>query len=431
MSKMVILTVFTVFIFPQTGSPAAVGHIWALNRQKSMLCQVSSLCASGCKGLSGFLSCSGLHVAVDLRGPSLGPHPARCTFWYTIFKHSALFLLVLSPRRRSHSAALVSLHCAWSTEHFSPIVSGTIILIFSPLAVSLLSHSETLTLKRSFLACVGRIKACVGRTVIAVTLDCKFLAICQCGLRLSHKTLHHYSWIWIYSLSAYLSYSVSIGRRFRRFWLSVFFDLHRNTFQWASKNLLKVEVHFKNALWISAHLATTFANLLPTKQISTCVSHICLHFSSIFTFRLLWFTHQNGDPTILRVFPFPHFEAAFIRWSWLRTKTRPLHINIWACQNLSEVQCVFSVIWVWRIPPSMTVVYPSVLDQHRWPGTRLCINKYVYVFTSSRNARVRKPAYLWPRPRLLERSRLQLLWRLQANTVWPWPGFINPGSAVI
>lgn len=157
------------------------------------------LVARDCQTFFPALDCMWLWI---YEGPSLRPHPARCTFWYTIFKHSALFLLVRGPRQRSHSAALVSLHCAWPTKHFSPIVSGTIILIFSPLAVSLLSHSETLTLKRSFLACVGRIKACVGRTVIAVTLDCKFLAICQCGLRLSHKTLHHYSWIWIDSLSA-------------------------------------------------------------------------------------------------------------------------------------------------------------------------------------------------------------------------------------
>lgn len=160
------------------------------------------------------------------------------------------------------------------------------------------------------------------------------------------------------------------------------------------------------------------------KQISTCVSHICLHFNSIFTFRLFWVTHQNGDPTVLRVFPFPHFEAAFITWSWLRTKTSPYTLTSGPVRTAERCR-------VWRIPPFMTVVYPSVLDQHRWPGTRLCINKYVYVFTSSRNARVRKPAYLWPRLRLLERPRLQLLWRLQANTAWPWPGCIKPCSAVI
>lgn len=75
----------------------------------------------------------------------------------------------ISPHHCSRISALCRIH-----KTFCLIASGTMVLLCSPLAVSSLSHSPTLTLERNFLACIGRIKACAGRTVRAVWLEASY-----------------------------------------------------------------------------------------------------------------------------------------------------------------------------------------------------------------------------------------------------------------
>lgn len=133
-------------------------------RSSHFFSQIRSMCASGFRGLVGLLTLSGcvcrFMSPYTSASPSvilalIQPIQIHCTASLSFTKNP--------PHHCSCISALCRIH-----KTFSLIASGTTVLLCSPLAVSSLSHSPTSTLKRNFLACIGRIKACAGRTVRAV-----------------------------------------------------------------------------------------------------------------------------------------------------------------------------------------------------------------------------------------------------------------------